>query len=343
MATQAQARPMPNWQGNQAPSGSILSEVGSLLTRPKAFFQKTPRNRHWLVAAILILGIVGLCAFSQGTTSTSSSTSSASTSGFSLTMLQTGSTAASTPGAQTGSSTSTSGAATTAASTAAATTSTLTTNAKLISALAGACGILAMWGGQALLLSLVPMFRGYAPRLERGFQIAVWASLPLALMLVVRQIGFAMGSTGGSLGLSLLLTQWSDYPKLGQLARRIIATFLSNFTLFWLWSLLLMYFGARFALGGRRFVAVFVVVLWVLTSTTVPALFSDPVTTTASTTSNTTSATPQATKSSTATSGAAGAAGGQMGGGGDMPGGGMPPSGSFPGGSGGGPSGPGGG
>jgi hypothetical protein len=135
-----------------------------------------------------------------------------------------------------------------------------------------------MWLGQAVLLSLVPMLRGFKPQFSRALQIAVWATIPLAIMLILRQIFFAAGGTGGMTGLSLLLTRWSGYASLPTLAQRVLATFMSNLSIFWVWGLLLLYFGAHEALRGRRWTAIVVIVMWIAVSTVVPALVAQPIT-----------------------------------------------------------------
>lgn len=145
-----------------------------------------------------------------------------------------------------------------------------------MTALLAASSAVVMWAGESIVLALVTMLRGYKPQLGKNLQIAVWASLPLALMLVLRMIHFSTGGTGGTLGLSLLLSQWSGYSALPELAQNVLAVLMSNLTLFWLWSLLLLYFGARYALGGKRWAVAIVIALWIIAASVVPALTSEP-------------------------------------------------------------------
>ncbi|MCA9891994.1 MAG: hypothetical protein KC615_03375 [Anaerolineae bacterium] len=157
-----------------------------------------------------------------------------------------------------------------------ATSEALSTDEALMNALLAASGILVIWIGQTVLLSLVSMFRGQSPQIAKSFQIAVWASLPLALMLILRYVHFATGGSGGELGLSLLLNNWAGFSELPEFIQRITAVFFSNLTLFWLWNILLLYLGARYALGGRRFIAVPLVALWIIGSTLIPAIVTEP-------------------------------------------------------------------
>jgi hypothetical protein len=224
-----------------------------------------PQSRHWLWIAGLVLVIFGLAASNQAQSDTTTSDTS-QTQGFDLTLLQENTAAQ-----------------TTDVSTQAAATQTTDdsadTNTALMSALLAACGVLAMWAGQTMLLCLIPMLGGHRPRMGRSLQIAVWASLPLALMLGLRQIYFAAGGTGGAVGLSLLLEEWSGYAALSSGAQRLLAAFMSNISLFWLWNLLLLYCGARYTLGGKYWAATLVTLIWIAAAPAVTALVSEPVTT----------------------------------------------------------------
>jgi hypothetical protein len=312
---------MPQWGTSRAAPGGVIGQVVALITRPKAFFQKMPQTQLWVGMAILILCLVGFGASNQTVQTQSSAAASSTQTGFSVNMLQSGAAAPAAQAtavgnAQTPSTTSVATAPTTAQ------TASTETSSRLLSVLLAIFGAVALWVGQALLLCLVTMFRGYAPDLGRSLQIAVWASLPLALMLILRQINFAAGGTGGALGLSLLLTQWKGYSELGELAQRILAAFMSNISLFWLWDLALLYLGARYALGGNRLSVLLVIGMWIVTSAIAPALVGSPVTTIARQTSAST-ATTQKTTSSTANQ----AQMNLLSGGGVPPSGGMPPSG----------------
>jgi hypothetical protein len=303
-------------------SQGLVGQMGTVLLQPRAFFRQTLYGRQWLWVASLILVIFGFTASNQmhaGTTSTSTNSSTSQAQSFDLTLLQTGT------GDQTTDTT-------TQPSAIQTTTDTADTNTMLMSALLAACGVLAMWGGQILLLSLVPMLNGHRPKIGRSLRIVVWASLPLALMLGLRQLYFAAGGTGGAVGLSLLLDEWDGYTALAPGAQRLLAAFLSNISLFWLWSLILLYCGARYGLNGKRWVAVLVVLVWITAVPTVTALVSEPVTTVAPRT--TTSATTSSSSASDSSSSGTTTITQPMDMGGGFMGGGQPPSGNMgPGGS----------
>jgi hypothetical protein len=203
----------------------------------------------------------------------------------------------------------------------------------LMSALQAACGVLAMWAGQAVLLCLIPMQSGHRPGIGRCLQVAIWASLPLALMLGLRQIYFAAGGTGGTVGLTLLLEKWEGYATLSSGAQRLLTAFVSNITVFWLWSLLLLYFGARYALGGKIWLVTLVIVIWIAAAPAVTALISEPVTTVSPRASTSVSVEPSSgdeSESSSTITQPMDMGGGFPSGGGQPPSGGMGPAGGGP-------------
>lgn len=261
VATQARAIPAPVAQNSIGSPPGLIGQLIALITQPAAFFRHMPYTRQWLWVAVLILIVFGVAATSQ-VQSGATSTETASTTGFDLSLLQDETTTVDT-------------------SATAATTATADTNTTLMTALLAASGVLAMWGGQAALLCLIPMLRSHPPNLARALQVAVWASLPLALMLLLRQLYFMAGGTGGTIGLYALLEGWDGYAALPEIFQRILAVFTSNLTFYWLWSMALLYAGARYALNGRRWSAILVLAMWIAVTSVVPAVFGDPVTSTA--------------------------------------------------------------
>ncbi len=144
----------------------------------------------------------------------------------------------------------------------------------VMTALLAATGVLVAWFIQALVLSEVSLINGSRPSLGLNLQIAIWASVPLALMLVIQQLYFAAGGTPGMMGISLVLERWAAFQTLPAFSQAVITTLASNFTLFWLWSLGLLYVGGRIALGGKRTAVTLVVVVWVIIGALGPALSS---------------------------------------------------------------------
>lgn len=264
MATKARAVSASVAQTSRSPQG-IMGQIAALLTQPKTFFRSMPQGRHWLWIAGLVLAIFGFAASNQGQPDTTTDDASQSQ-GFNLTLLQDSTTTPTTNASAQPAATQ-------------STTNNADTNTVLMSALQAASSVLIMWAGQVVLLCLIPMQKGHPPKVGHSLQIAVWASLPLALMLGLRQIYFAAGGTGGAVGLSLLLEKWDHYASLSSGAQRLLAAFMSNITVFWVWSLLLLYYGARHTLGGKYWVAALVIMIWIAAVPAVTVLVSDPVTT----------------------------------------------------------------
>jgi hypothetical protein len=149
-------------------------------------------------------------------------------------------------------------------------------------AMVAAAGILLAWIIQAVLLCEVSMMNGYAPKLGRNFRIAVWASVPLGLMAGLQLIYFAAGGKVGQPGIVGLLPLWENYANLEPSVQLVLRSLASQTTIFWLWNLLLLYFGARFTLSGKRWAVLIVLTAWVVLLVAAPiatgAIAIEPVT-----------------------------------------------------------------
>jgi hypothetical protein len=132
--------------------------------------------------------------------------------------------------------------------------------------------IVVSWLVISVLLIVVSLLRGRGPRLGHNFQIAVWATLPLALMALLQVLYFAAGGTPGQAGLSGLLLNWEFYQQQTPMVQDLMYSLAIRLTIFWLWSLALLYFGARNALHGPRLGALFIVVFWAVIIVVVPVL-----------------------------------------------------------------------
>jgi hypothetical protein len=128
------------------------------------------------------------------------------------------------------------------------------------------------WILLTILLSEVSLLRGRAPRLGHNFQIAVWSTLPLALMAFLQVLYYAAGGGVGRPGVSGLLDEWEGYASQSPFAQAVLLSFASSITIFWLWKLMMLYFGARFALNGRSWAALLVVVSWMIVSVVTPVV-----------------------------------------------------------------------
>jgi hypothetical protein len=142
-------------------------------------------------------------------------------------------------------------------------------------ALVAAGNLLLQWMGLSVILIEASLLSGKRPTLGKNFQIAVWASLPLALMALLQIIYMMAGGQIKADGLSGLLSEWKAYDDLPDFWRNAALSLSSRLTLFWLWTLSLIYFGARYGLKSRTVGAFLAIVIWVIALTVIPVLTGD--------------------------------------------------------------------
>jgi hypothetical protein len=155
-----------------------------------------------------------------------------------------------------------------------------------------ASNILLIWFALVLLLTPVSLINGVAPRLDQNFHIVVWASVPMALMAGLQLIYYWAGGKVGEPGLTGILTEWDTYNNLPKAQQTLVYSAAMRLTLFGLWSCVLAYVGAHYALRGKRIVAAFCVLVWVTLIIVVPVLL-DSVNVPETTTSEVTTSSPE--------------------------------------------------
>jgi hypothetical protein len=243
---------------------SLWGQIWMALFQPAQFFRTLPvidNNRQWFWAGFIILGLIGLSAVQQAS-NTASDLNAIQVpvdvvqppGGFGEDFggLPDGGVGIPPPGG------------------AAPAASNISSN--WTTALIAASGIVLGWFIQTLLLAEVSLLKGFAPRLGRNFQVAVWASLPLGLMAVLQLLYSAAGGTVGGAGLSGLIPELPGYENLPSFFQLALLSLATQLTLFWLWNLALIYVGARRALNGKWWSSLLVVVAWVLVIVLVPIL-----------------------------------------------------------------------
>lgn len=246
---------------------SLWGNLSLVLSQPVVFYQSFPAARQWLVVAALMLILNGFSAVNQPTPQDQNQVTGTGLApaqempGLSGGGISSGIDGGFIPppdlgGASGGS------------------TASPNVSRTVMTALLAAGGVVLAWFIQAIILSEVSLINGTRPSFGHNLQIAVWASVPLGLMLLIQQIYFAAGGEPGHVGLSLLLERWEGFAALPAFSRAVLMTFFSNLTLFWLWSLTLLYLGGRYVLNGKRVAVLLVVVAWIIISTFVPALTS---------------------------------------------------------------------
>lgn len=245
----------------------LIGHLSALLLQPRLFFYTFPETRHWLIVAALSLVVVGYLAV-QASPSDGSAGAGVGmpdpTGGMMPPVFDMGGGDPFNPPLPVDPSGGFGGGG--GGAPAADTTSQVTT------AVTAGAMLVGIWGVQALLLLLVPLLNGRAPSFGRGFQIAVWASVPLVVMLIVQTIYHNAGGVGDSPGVSALLNRWDDYDMQSADVQWLLMSAASQVTIWRLWALVLFYFGAREALKGRRLAALLVSALWIGIAVVAPVM-----------------------------------------------------------------------
>lgn len=267
----------PAYQYSPRRSRGFISQLITVLLQPVYFFRSLPPNRQWVLTGLLVLAITGYNAVRQTDTATSTNDETvipfADDTGFDTSgqapVIGGGRGevfGGAAPDSFDGSLQGDSGFPPVTDAETPDTRETTTT------ALIAAGGVVIAWVIQALLLCEISLFRGRAPTLGRNLQIAVWASVPLALMIAIRLIYYAAGGEAGDLGLTPLIEEWDGYTALSPMLQNIVYSLLSSLTLFWLWNVILLYSGARYALNGNFLTAGLVVIQWIILAVVLPVI-----------------------------------------------------------------------
>ncbi len=257
----------------QARPRSLWGQVWTVALQPNGFFLALPQtpssSRQWFWVAVLILALNGFSAVRQdalingGDVSQTPSIPQSSPGDFSGNPagggFPTGPSGGS--GFDLGTNTPTD---------TGSTTSDISST--WVTALISGTSILLGWFVLALILCEVPLFNGVRPSFGQNLQIAIWTTVPLGIMAGLQVIYFAAGGKVGAGGISGLLDYWKGYNDLSPILRSILLSLTSRLTVFWLWTLVLVYIGGRKALDGKVWAVGIVVVVWVLILVLVPVL-----------------------------------------------------------------------
>lgn len=272
--TRNQIQPVNNHNNNhqlsqRLRSRSLWSQLWMVILQPSVFFRTLPlltETRQWLWIGILILTAVGLSAVrlaeqtAPATTNLQPFFDSSDFPGVDLGLGGDGGFETPLPNTNNGS---------------IVPNSSSDVNANWTTALIAASGVILGWLILSLLLCEVSLFNGKAPRLGANFQIAVWASVPIGLMAILQLIYLSAGGQSGQPGLSGLLAEWPVYQEMPVFLKSLMLSLASRFTLFWMWSLILLYTGARGVLTGRWWASLLVVLIWVVVLVVMPVVTQD--------------------------------------------------------------------
>jgi hypothetical protein len=253
----------------------LIAQVTTLVLQPGVFFRTLPafqNSRQWLLVAILILALTGLMAVRQAEMTTSTPPATSPDSMMPPDMMAPGLSDGGAISGDFGGLPPDMGMPVDPGVTGGASDSGGSVSTTWTTALIAGGALVAAWLIQALLLSEVTLFNGRAPQLGLNLQIAIYASVPLALMTGLQALYYSAGGDMGEPGLAGLLTEWPELANQTPFVQALLMSLASRLTLFWLWSLLLLYVGARHALRGRWWASWLVVFAWAAILIVTPVL-----------------------------------------------------------------------
>lgn len=243
----------------------LITQVSTALLQPRYFFRTVPLlvdSRQWITVALLILALVGWSAVRQESFSSSTPIADTFDPGLSGDVLLPGD-----PGLS-----GIPGDIITNPPIPSSINETPDITESLITALIAASHILLGWFILTVLLCEVSLFNSAMPNLNLNLQIAIWTTVPIGLMAGIQLIYYAAGGKPGQIGITGLLPLWEDYGQFSGFARSALLSLSSRITIFWFWSLFLLYIGARHTLRGKWWAALLVVIAWALLLIVLPVV-----------------------------------------------------------------------
>lgn len=243
---------------------SLVNQIGTALMQPANFYRTLPAShasRQWVWVGLLILALVGFSAVRYDALKTAETTATDTGTPIDGEIpIDAGGGKGGGGGIDFGGIPSDVGGTPTETTETEATPEEIT--AKWSIALEAAGEIVLQWIIISILLIEVSLLRGRKPRMGHNWQIAIYSSLPLALMAALQLAYYYAGGKVGEEGLSGLIDQWKGYADLSEFQKNVAYSLSTRLTLFWLWSLSLLYLGARYGLKGRTWSATLVVLIW---------------------------------------------------------------------------------
>ncbi len=245
----------------------LIANLMTVLLQPGWFFKTFPATAQWVIVAILLLVVAGVQAVRVPTdTETNAGLDSMPMPDMGMGM-DSGAFNVMPPDAMLGGSSDMGGVPTDPTG-----GQTVDVRATTTTALRSAGHFVVAWLILAVLYLFARWLRGLGADFGRNLQVAVWASVPIGLMLLSRLIYYEAGGTPGEMGLTPILSAWDGYAEQTTFARDLMYHALSLMTLFWFWHIVLVYLGVRFALNGRAWAATLITLFWIVISITVPVV-----------------------------------------------------------------------
>jgi hypothetical protein len=194
---------------NRRKAKGFFAQVQQVILHPVAFFEALPEqaeSRTWLMAAFLILLLIGYSAVQQ---------KAAVPEDFSM--------STSNPVQQ-----------------------------HVITGLMAAFGLMIAWLVQAALLLLVAILSQRKANFALNLHIAIWSSLPFALLAMIQIAYIWAGGPIGGAGLAPAISSVMPYETMTSVWGIFLLNVAEQFTLFGLWNLALLYLGARHSIQGAK-------------------------------------------------------------------------------------------
>jgi hypothetical protein len=129
-------------------------------------------------------------------------------------------------------------------------------------ALLASSRIVLNWLFLSAVLMIVPLSRGVRPQFGANLRMVIWAYLPLGLMAILQLFFYATGGQPGNPGLSGMVKAPSASSSLPMISTELLRSAAQHLTIFNLWTICLVYLGARHMLKGSSILIIVLIVLW---------------------------------------------------------------------------------
>lgn len=145
---------------------------------------------------------------------------------------------------------------------------------QVIAGLMAASRLLLAWLVQALLLLALSILSRKNPRFSLNLHIAIWSSLPYAILSIIQIAYLWAGGPIGGTGLAPLMSEILPYDALTSPLGIILLQAAQHLTLFSLWNLALLCIAALVSLRAKPLFLFVIILVWILLLLLVPSFFA---------------------------------------------------------------------
>lgn len=143
---------------------------------------------------------------------------------------------------------------------------------QVVTGLMAASRLIIAWLAQAILLLPIALFSKKSPRFALNLHIAIWSSLPFAILAIIQLAYLWAGGPIGGSGIAPALSSVLPYDMLTSNLGILLINFAEHFTLFGIWNLILLYLGGRYSLQGNGVLVFGLLLLWLIVLLLVPTM-----------------------------------------------------------------------